>query len=77
MAPPGQRHTEGEAVSAREPLYQYRVVELSKRGDLETVVSLAMKEGWEPQGGVAICQQGDGEFIYLQAMVRHREGASQ
>ena len=52
--------------------WQYRIIELAKRGELEEVVNLAMEEGWEAIGGVAVVCCGDEDLLYVQAMVRQQ-----
>ena len=49
-----------------QPTLQYRLTTASNPGALEAQVAQAIKEGWRPQGGVAI----DEYYDLVQALVK-------
>ncbi len=48
----------------------YRVVSGNDYHHLEEEVNECIKEGWTPQGGIAIGKVGDVSHFYTQAMIR-------
>lgn len=48
----------------------YRIVDGPTPWDLESKVKELLREGWAPQGGVAVASTGDGAVRLFQAMVR-------
>lgn len=53
---------------------EYQILESSHRGELASLFRAYVREGWEPQGGVAAISNGHGVVsLYLQAMIRTEE----
>ena len=47
----------------------YCVLEEPSLNKLEQSVLQMIRQGWLPQGGIAVVGVGDGDFLYAQAMV--------
>lgn len=58
------------------PRLEYMILETTddqKKDTLESLVNIAIVEGWEPQGGVSVARIGCNPYQsirYLQAMIR-------
>lgn len=52
---------------------KYRVISESYPWELEKKVNEFIKEGWEPQGGIAIERYGEISAYYFQAMIKREE----
>lgn len=44
----------------------------SVEDSLQKIVNEFIKKGWKPQGGIAIMQNKDGDYIIYQAMIKGR-----
>lgn len=47
----------------------YRLVTAHREDDLDEEVNNQIRLGWQPQGGVAVCQLETGSALWSQAMV--------
>lgn len=56
----------------------YTVVRHDSVLDLTNAVKIRMREGWQPQGPMAVCQEAPGQYAskdvhYYQTMVKYEE----
>ena len=55
---------------------QYITVEREEGDDFEKAVNDAIAEGWQPIGGISVCQQSSGHLVSTQAMVKYEQPAT-
>ena len=54
----------------------YKTIEREEGEDLELAVNNAIAQGWQPIGGVSVCQQSCGYLVSTQAMVKYEQPAT-